>query len=227
MKIDTEKMTLQYVLQNKAAILRGKKQTPIFSECLIHRAAIPEISKTATKDATKSPDNPNRLKVTLVGNTALYCDSHMDVLAIGSYTKTVQEQGANIPHLRDHIHTLEGKIGKTLKVYTEMIDVKDLGVENSDVEQTEVLLMDSELVKEWNPKIFQLYKDEEVKQHSIGLQYTRLVLCVNDPDEKEEFENWQKYYGQVINKEKVDARGFFFIGKYIRVIKSLKVINRN
>jgi len=222
MKWDTENMTLAEIVKNKKSIIKTKKQTPIYSECQINKAATLQTKGIGTKAAGES-DDPNRLKVTIVGNTALWCDSHMDVLAVGSYSKSVNEQGANIPHLRDHIHTLEGKIGKTQKVYTEMIGVEDLGI-TSDVKQTEVLLMDSEVVKEWAPKIFQLYKDEEVKQHSIGLQYVRVILCANNPEYKDEFANWEEHYSKVINKEKIDERGYFWFVTEIKIFEISAVL---
>lgn len=222
MKMDTKNMTLAEIVKNKKTIIRAKKQTPIFSECGIKSPPKINLKTSATK-AEGGPEDPNRLKVTIVGNTALYCDSHMDVLAIGCFENTVKQQGNNIPHLKDHTHSLEGKIGKTLKVYTEMIEVSEFGIE-SDVKTTQVLLMDSEVVKEWNPKIFQLYKDQEVNQHSIGLQYVRIELAANDPDYKEEFEAWGKYYSQVINKSKVDERGYFWFVTEIKLYEISAVL---
>jgi len=219
MIVDLANMTLSDIVKNKKTLIRAKKQTPIFSECAIKTLPKTTLKTEVIKSAGESED-PNRLKVTIVGNTALYCDSHGDVLGVGCYEKTVNEQGANVPHLVDHKHSLEGKIGKTLRLYTEMIDVKQLGVLNSDVETTEVLLMDSEVVKEWNPKIFQLYKDKEVNQHSIGLQYVRIELAANNPDYKEEFEVWNKYYSQVINKDEVNKRGYFW---YVSEIKLYEI----
>jgi len=215
-------MTLADIVKNKKTIIRAKKQTPIFSECLVNKAPTLNLKTSATKEAGKDED-PNRLKVTIIGSTALYCDSHMDVLGVGCFEKTVNEQGANVPHLKDHQHNLEGKIGKTLKVYTEMIEVSEFGIE-SDVKTTQVLLMDSEIVKEWNPKIFQLYKDQEVKQHSIGLQYVRIELAANDPDYKDEFAAWEKYYDQVINKEKVNERGYFWFVSEIKLYEISAVL---
>ena len=68
--------------------------------------------------------------------------------------------------------------------------------------------------------MFQLYKDEAVDQHSIGMQYMQLVLCVNDPEYKEEFADWEKYYPLVINKEKVDRAGYFW---YVTEIKLYEI----
>jgi len=100
-----------------------------------------------------------------------------------------------------------------------MMPVANFGIQ-SDVATTQVLKMDSELVKQWSPKIFQLYKDGAIDQHSIGMQYVRLVLCVNDPEEKEEFANWEEFYPLVINKDKVNARGFFW---YVTEVKLFEI----
>lgn len=222
MRIDTKNLTIADIVKNKKTLIASKKQTPIYGVATISGAKKGATPRIITKAEGESED-PNTLKVTIIGNTALWCDSHMDVLAVGCFDKTVEDQGNRIPHLTSHIHDLEHKIGKTLKVYTEMIDVAEFGVK-SDVKRTQVLLMDSEVIKQWNPKIFQLYKDEEIDQHSIGMQYVRLELAVNDEEYKEEFEAWNKYYERVINKEKIDARGYFWFVTEIKLYEISAVL---
>jgi hypothetical protein len=67
-------------------------------------------------------------------------------------------------------------------------------------------------VKEYDEKAYFLYRDKQVKQHSIGLQYVKIYLCIDSSEEEDTMykENWDKYYSQVINKEKVDSRGYFW-----------------
>ena len=42
------------------------------------------------------------------------------------------------------------------------------------------------------------------------MQYVNILLCVNNPDYKAEFANWQKYYPLVGNSEKADELGYFY-----------------
>lgn len=210
MKIDTSKMSIADIVAQKKTIIQSKKQLPIYSEPLIFGVGSKiRPSVIHKQEEGEEVDDPNKLKVTVVGNTALWCDSHMDVLSTDSYDKTVKEQGLRVPLLHDHIHELTGKLGRTLKLYTQIMQVEDFGI-TSDVKETRSLLMDAELLKLWDPKIFQMYLDKEVDQHSIGLQYVKLDLAVKNDEFPEEFAIWEKAFPQVINKEKVLKRGFFW-----------------
>lgn len=220
MRIDTENLTIKEIKKRKKELIKDKKSLPIFSEPMIRSVVKEENAEIMTKKFGKSNDT-DKIKVKFIGNTALFCDSHMDVLSIGCYTKTVNERGLIIPHLVDHVHNLEAKVGKTLDVSTEMVSVSMFGID-SDVKTTEALTMTSEVNRLWNPKIFQLYKDEEVNQHSVGMQYMKIELAVNSEDEdyKEEFALWNKVFPLVINKEKVEKRGYFW---YVTEIKLYEI----
>lgn len=218
MRVNTKNLSIKEIYDSKKELIATKKQTPIFSDAISYNT-IKGLKPTIETKAEADSSNPNTLKVSLIGNTAMFCDSHMDVLGIGCFDKTVQERGNLVPHLVDHKHSLEAKLGKTLNVYTELINVKDFGIE-SDVLQTQVLKMDSELVRSWNQKVFQLYKDEAVDQHSIGMQYVKLELALNDAEYKEEFELWNKVFPQIINKEFVENRGYFW---YVTEIKLFEI----
>jgi hypothetical protein len=64
----------------------------------------------------------------------------------------------------------------------------------------------------------------KVNQHSIGLQYVKLSLAINDEDYKEEFEVWNKYNEQIINKDKAEANGFFWAVQEIKLIENSAVL---
>lgn len=218
MRIDTSKLSIKEIYEQRQAIMDTKKLLPIKSDPMAATAPKGVKPKMKTKAFGESSD-PNKMKVTFVGNTALWCDSHMDVLAVGCYEKTVAERGKLVPHLVDHDHSLRAKLGKTLDVFTKIVNVSEFGVE-SDVQTTESLMMTSELIRKWDEKVFEMYKDEGVDQHSIGMQYVRLGLAINDEEYKEEFELWQKVYPQIINKEFVDKRDYFW---YVTEIKLFEI----
>ena len=221
MRIDTQKLTLKQIKDQKLSLIASKKSLPIFSESMLQstvKGKTPELKTKAFKEESKDPD---KIKVKFIGNTALFCDSHMDVLSIGCYTKTVNERGNLIHHLVDHKHELGAKVGKTIEVTTEMISVASFGID-SDVKMTEALMMTSEVNKKWDSKVFQLYKDEAVDQHSVGMQYMKIDLAINSEDEeyKEEFALWRKIFPQIINKEKIEKSGYFW---YVTEIKLFEI----
>src|SRR6056297_1642729 len=74
----------------------------------------------------------------------------------------------------------------------------------------EALMFKFEPMKNWNEKVYELYKDDSINQHSIGLQYVNIELAINDPDMKEEYAVWEKFYNQIINKEEAEKEGFFW-----------------
>ena len=90
----------------------------------------------------------------------------------------------------------------------------DLSIFNitTDIKKAQALICSSVVMESYDEKIYALYKDNQVKQHSIGLQYINLLLCVDSTEEEDaqEKKNWDKYYPQVINKDKVDNYGFFW-----------------
>jgi hypothetical protein len=65
-------------------------------------------------------------------------------------------------------------------------------------------------MKEYNKQIFTMYKMNEINQHSVGMIYVNILLCVNDRNEKDEYKNWNKYFPMVINSEKALEQGYFF-----------------
>ena len=48
--------------------------------------------------------------------------------------------------------------------------------------------MDTEIFKDYNAQIFNEYKSNRINQHSVGMQYVKIDLAVND----EEYENEYK-----------------------------------
>jgi len=219
MRIDTSNLTIKQIQEQKKLLISTKKSLPITSEPVHDFTVNGKSLDIKTKAFGEASSDPNKKQVKFIGNTALFCDSHLDVLSVGCYEKTLQERAMLIPHLVDHIHSLKAKVGKTIDVSTEVMNVSAFGIE-SDVMTTEVLTMTSELNRKWDEKVFQLYADEEVNQHSIGMQYVQLALAINDEQYKEEFDLWLKVYPSIINKERVDQSGYFW---YVTEIKLFEI----
>lgn len=220
MRINTENLSIKDIVEQKKVLIKSKKSLPITSEPLSFAPDSKYKSCVSVKAAAGEDSDPNKLKVTVIGNTTCWCDSHMDVIAPGAFKKTIEENGSYIAHLRDHYHSLEGKIGKTLKVYTGSIQLRELGIEDND-RAVEALFMDSEVMRKWDEKIFAMYADKAVDQHSIGFQYMRIELAVNDAEGyPEEYKIWSEAFPLVINKEKVLERGYFW---YVTEVKLYEI----
>jgi len=84
--------------------------------------------------------------------------------------------------------------------------------------------MVTDIKQKYDEKIFALYSDLKVRQHSIGMQYVQLELCLNDENYKEEFASWNKYYKSIINKDAVDSKGFFWYVTEIKLYENSAVL---
>ena len=60
--------------------------------------------------------------------------------------------------------------------------------------ETQALIFKSIAEKARNEFMFEQYAKGFVKNHSVGMQYVKLVLCINDEDSGAEYEAWEKYY---------------------------------
>lgn len=157
------------------------------------------------------------IKRTFIGNTYMYMDSQSDVLIDGCSAKSISEREKDIFHLSDHNYSLEGKVGKPSSIYEKAISWKDLGIDM--LGKTQCLFMDSEVQKDYNSKIFNLYLKNEINQHSIGLNYVSLQLAINDPDYKEEYAVWLKYIDRIGNSSEVKDQGYFWAVTEIKLLE--------
>jgi len=88
----------------------------------------------------------------------------------------------------------------------------------------EALMFKFEPMRNWNEKVYELYKDDSINQHSIGLQYVNIELAINDPDMKEEYAVWEKFYNQIINKEEAEKEGFFWAVRESKIYENSAVL---
>ena len=223
-----KKDLLKYLVKNKKELINQKKSMPIFSESAVMKstAFTPGKMGAVTKDFG-GYDDPNILKVKVVANTFSFADSYMDVLIPECCSKTIAENGTEgkniISHLHDHVHTLDAKLGIVRAIYQDDLDLEMLGID-SKIKTTKALIFETDLIRDYNPKIFKLYETNQVNQHSIGLQYVKIDLAVNDPDAVTEFETWNKYIDTVVNADMVREQGFFWAVKEIKLLENSAVL---
>lgn len=158
----------------------------------------------------------NELSVKIVINTTNILDSHKDVHIPGLWNKSLKENN-RILHLQEHRSQQFDKIissGDDLKAYTKQYDWKDLGYNVNG--KTEALVFDSLVRKNRNEQMFKEYAAKRVTNHSVGMRYVKIVMCVNSEDYGAKYEAFQKYKEYIVNK---DA-----IGKYFWAVLEAKVI---
>lgn len=165
-------------------------------------------------EATKVTDvDFNRRTVQFIGNTYNFVDSDQDILVAGAAKRTIQNRGpqsnasAKIKHLADHKMSTDKMVGLPVVLEETTIDGKDVIYCESRIPGTAA--GDDHLVK---------YQTGIYDNHSIGFRYIDLELAQRD-GERKEAENFERYYGSLLNPEKADQESFFWVVKEIELFE--------
>ena len=197
-----------YLRSNVKTIIAQKKSLPIKSD-IFDWGCLPVNEKSTVKE-DGSPLGPDEIEVNVIGNLSGWCDCYMDVMIKDNWNKTIADKSITY-HLKNHDYETDAIVGKNPELYNKNFDLSYFGIV-SDVQKAQALMQRSIVPKEYDKKTYLLYKDNQIKQHSIGLRYVQIVLCLdsNLEEDKDYKKNWDKYYKGVINKDKVDLYGYFF-----------------
>ena len=209
-------MNINELVTNKEELIKLKK-----AEIKTVKGGLSSITKSNT-NAIKGvfKDNDNSLERTIVGNTYLWMDSHDDVHAKGCFSKSIKETKAF--HLHDHEFKITSKVGEPKKTYEQEIAWKDLGINKSGM--TEALMMDTEIFKDYNAQIFNAYKANAINQHSVGMQYVKIDLAINDESSETEYKVWSDNIDSLGNKEKAIEKGYFWLVREAKLIEISAVL---
>lgn len=223
----TGKAKYDFLIANKSAFIAQKKM-PHWADELAAPVETSEITKTVTTkaddgtDVTETIAAPGTVEVKFFANTCMYWDSQADVLLIDSSKRTLNNNKDLIQHLHDHIQKTDAIIGDMEDITLPYVAWRTLGV-NIDG-QAQVIYCHSIVREVYNEKLYNLYKNKRIKQHSIGLQYVQIALAIADPDYKEEYALWLKWIDQIANKEDVIAAGYFWAVAEIKLIEVSAVL---
>lgn len=236
-ELSSRKEMFAYLRKNADKIIAEKKALPTVSDDLDFGYSLPSNKDFVGRKDTGVEDNPNlgdgELAVDIIANMAGWCDSYMDVMIKDSWKKSINDTGASgmklIYHLKNHgtgyQYTTDSVIGRNCSIYSKDVELSMFNIQ-SDIKKAQALMMSSIVCKRYDEKCYHLYKDKEIKQHSIGLQYVRIYLCIysEEAEDAQYKENWDKYYQFVINKDKVDARGYFWAVVECRILEVSAVL---
>jgi hypothetical protein len=205
----TQKDLFAYLCKNKQAIIDLKKSAIKTADAVsfIEDGNVGK-AKSNSDYLYENDLEKGVLKRTIVANTYNWMDSHDDVHLDGVFTKSIKERAKRIPHLHDHKFELSAKVGNAISISEKQIEWKTLGVDLTG--KTTVLLYESEILKEYNEKVYKEYLNDRIDQHSVGMRYINIKLAINDKDYKEEFATWKNYIDKIGNKEYTEKQGFFF-----------------
>jgi hypothetical protein len=226
----TGKKLLDFIVANKASLIKQKCAFPIKSDPNGYPYTVKKssIKTDATKAGDQSVviDDNNELNIVAIANAANWIDSQMDMLLPDCWKKTIKEsgpQGKNrIYHLKNHMQNTDGVIGRPTALYSQDYSLTDLGIDK--VGTTQCLVMESAVMESLDDKCYDMYVAKMINQHSIGLQYVKLDLAVNDPNFPAEFDIWNKYFAQAINKDIATSCGYFWVVYEIKLLEVSAVL---
>lgn len=206
--------TIEYLIKNKLELIDLKKSA---IKNFIPFGGLVAKSGLVSKALSNEQDTDEVIYRTIVGNTYNWMDSHDDVHLNNVFAVSIKDRNGRIYHRHDHVPMLTAKVGKFSKVYEQVVNWTDLGVNKAG--QTMALLGDSAIKRSYNNLIFDSYKDGEIDQHSVGMQYVKIDLAVNNKDNKEEFATWNKYINLLGNQDKAIDKGYFWAVKEAKLIE--------
>ena len=212
---NTKKELFEFLIENKQTLIAQKKAEIKHADGVL-------FGIVTDKSANKAVGNENEAQVKAIINTTNLMDSHKDVHIPGLWAKSLKEN-KNIMHIQEHKMSFDTIIsdGVDLKAFTKEYKWKELGYAFEG--STEALVFDSTVKASRNPFMLKQYRDGNVKNHSVGMQYVKLVLCINDEDSGAEYEAWEKYYPMIANKSTADGYGYFWAVKEAKVIEGSAV----
>ena len=225
----TREEEIKYVFTNKE-LISSKKKNAIKRGDIIAFSPISEenINKEVIKAGVDlSTMDMDTLRAKLVINTTNVIDSHMDCHIQGLWTKTLSESKTLYllqEHEMEFDKIISDSVNDDLVATAESISWKKLGYPYNG--ETEALIFDVQIKKDVNEYMFNLYKKGRVLNHSVGMRYVKMFLCI-DSDEayySSEKANWDKYYSQVMNKEVADEKGYFWAVTEAKVIEGSAVV---
>lgn len=216
---------LDYLSKNQNKLIAQKKATTKNGDEVLFSFS-PEFIKElgVTKAINNMPieEVEEVLKVKAVINTTNWLDSHGDVHISGLWDKSLQENKF-IMHLQEHEMKFDKIIsdGENLKAYVQNFTWKQLGANYQG--KTQALIFDSNILEDRNEYMYEQYSKGYVKNHSVGMQYVKMYLCINDEGYSSEFDNWNKYFPMVANSEDATSKGYFWAVTEAKLIEGSAV----
>lgn len=221
----TDKSELfRFMKENKSLLVAEKKASLKCADAISYvEGYVNEKGDTVKVEPTTSAEllKKDSLKVKVVINTTNLMDSHSDVHMKGIWKKSVKEQ-KNLYLLQEHQMKFENVITDKVTARVKEYEWKDLGFEFKGT--TEALVFDAEINKDRNPFMFEQYAKGYVKEHSVGMRYVNLEMAIDDDRYQEEKAIWDKYIGEVANREEAEQKGYFWAVTEAKIIEGSAVV---
>ena len=217
----------KFLKENKQLIIDTKKAATKFAECVSFALPTEYKKEGVTKSMTDSvdvPDDIEEIVVKVVINTTNIVDSHDDCHIPGIWKKSLKDSPKGFYLLQEHNMTFSSVISDTVNAYTKKMSWASLGIEL--LGDTEALIFEAKVSSDRNEFMFNQYLNGWVKEHSVGMRYINLFLCINTTDKfyTQEKANWDKYFPFVANKDDIEEEGYFWAVTEAKIIEGSAVL---
>lgn len=216
-EFDTKKELFGWLVTNKKLLVASKTNVIKEADCIEYMPSLKINNAIESKAATTAT---NEIQAKLVLNTTNWMDSHSDVHIPGLWAKTLSEN-KSIYLLQEHRMEFNKIISDEVKATVSNKTFRELGFDFDGT--TQALIFDATIKSDRNPFMYNQYKNGWVKNHSVGMRYIKIVMCIDDSEYGAEFEAWEKYYPMVANKEQCKDKGYFWAVTEAKLIEGSAV----
>ncbi len=197
---------IKRVCAQKSDIIKLKKYNIKHASATVVQPEIIKPSEEVAKGMLPK-DKEDVIYRKIIANTYNFMDGHGDVHVKGIFKKSISEVKPFLLH--DHKFEIAATIGKVLQSYEKQVMWNEVGLPKEG--STYALIHDVAIMKDKNPKTFSEYKNGEINQHSVGMQYVKIELAADDRDMEEEFKLYNKILPTLGNPEQAEKQGYFFV----------------
>lgn len=211
----------KFLIDNEKTLIAQKKYEIKRADAVFHSGILETDKGRTIKANIGAPlSNKTELEVTSVINTTNWYDSHGDVHVNGLWKKSLSES-KGLYLLQEHQLSFKGIISDEVRAYTKSISWRTLGVPKDGY--TEALVFESKVKQSRNGYMFEQYRDGFVKNHSVGMRYVTIDLAINDDEYPAYKALWDKYAGEIANKDEVEEAGYFWAVTQAKVVEGSAV----
>lgn len=221
----TGKALFNYLVKNEALIFNAKKSVTkeadgFFSAPLYVDDKGNLVNKAENEEVLT---DQGRLKVVPVINTTNWYDSHGDVHIPGLWKKSLSDNKRSGFYLLEaHGRDFQDVIAEECAGMTKNLSWKELGLDISGT--TEALIFNAIVEKDRNEYMYEQYRKKRVKKHSVGMQYMKILTCIDDDEYPVQKENWDKYIQMVANREEAEESGYFWAVLEAKIMEGSAVL---
>lgn len=223
-QFNTKAELFKYLKENKSLLVAEKKANKKDADAISYGVPVTCPNGEAVKSESFGQVDLETIKAEVVINTTNILDSHGDVHMKGIWTKSLKEKKI-LYLLQEHEMKFEKVITDELNASVKSYTWSDLGFTQFKG-NTEALVFDAMINSDRNEYMFEQYFKGRVKQHSVGMQYVNMFLCINSEEKyyREEKDNWDKYITEVVNKADAESLGYFWAVTEAKVIEGSAVL---